>query len=207
MEGNKFGYDKSRYTYVGDKLINDKGQSVMMGWERPIMKRVSEIITRKGGDILNIGFGMGIVDTYIQETSPKSHTIIESHPDVQSKMINDGWDKKENVTLHFDNWQKIIAQIGQFDGIYLDTWYDDTVPYIKPLLDHCLKVGGTFSMWYNYQEHMDILKTLDENYIREYVELDNDGLIPSAKEQYENGGYYIDPNRPNIIIPVIKRIS
>ena len=27
------------WKYVDDKLINGKGQSVMMGWEKPIMKK------------------------------------------------------------------------------------------------------------------------------------------------------------------------
>ena len=203
--GNKFGHDKSQYFYVDDKLVNSEGKSVMMGWERPIMKTVSDIITKRGGDILNIGFGMGIVDTYIQETNPKTHTIIESHPDVQKKMLSDGWDKKKNVTLHFNHWQNIIDELGQFNGIYMDTWYDDVVPYIKPLLDKCLKVGGIFSMWYNPNEHKQIRKTLNGEYSFEYVEIKNDNLIPEEKEQYENGGYYINPNRENIIIPIIKK--
>ena len=204
---NHFGFDKSRYYYIDDKLVNDKGESVMMGWERPIMKKVSEIITNRGGDILNIGFGMGIVDTFIQETNPKTHTIVESHPDVQKKMISDGWDKKKNVTLHFNKWQNIIHKIGKFDGIYIDTWYDDVVRYIKPLIDNCLKVGGVFSMWYNPAEHNQILKTLNKNYSVEYVKIKNDGLIPPAKEQNSNGNYYIDPNLKTILIPIIKKIS
>ena len=29
--------DDSRYVYKNDNLINEKGESVMMGWERPII--------------------------------------------------------------------------------------------------------------------------------------------------------------------------
>lgn len=207
MKGHKFASDRGRYQYINDKLVNELGQSVMMGWEKPIMKKVSEIITSKGGDILNIGFGMGIVDSYIQDTNPNSHTIIEAHPDVYKKIKEDGWDQKDNTTIIFDIWQEQIGKIGQYNGIYLDTWYDDIVEYVKPLLDNHLKVGGVFSVWYNYEEFMNIRKTLDDKYIVNYIEIPNDNLIPDAKTQFENGGYYIDPNRPNIIIPVIKKIQ
>ena len=53
----------SRYFYKNDTLVDEKGLTVMMGWERPIMNQVANIITLTGGDILNIGFGMGIIDT------------------------------------------------------------------------------------------------------------------------------------------------
>jgi type IV protein arginine methyltransferase len=48
------------------------------------MKRHAEIICpTKGLHVLNVGFGMGIIDSYIQERhEPASHTIIEAHPDV-----------------------------------------------------------------------------------------------------------------------------
>jgi type IV protein arginine methyltransferase len=207
MDESNFSYDKSRYTYTNDNLINEKGESVMMGWERPVMKKVSELITHNRGDILNIGFGMGIIDTYIQESNPNSHTIIESHPDVHNYIKELGWDKKENVNIINGTWQSQITKMGEFDGIYLDTWYDERVEYVKPLLDHHLKVGGVFSIWYNYGEFMDILKTLDERYYVSYVEIPNDNLIPDAKTQFENGGFYIDPNRTNIIIPVVKKLN
>ena len=75
-----------KYFYKDDNLYDEDGKSVMMGWERPVMKKVSDLICFNKGDILNIGFGMGIVDTYIQEHNPSSHTIIERHPDVIDKM-------------------------------------------------------------------------------------------------------------------------
>jgi len=42
-------------------------QGVMMDWEAPLMKRHAEIICEGRGDVLNIGFGMGIVDGCIAE--------------------------------------------------------------------------------------------------------------------------------------------
>ena len=205
MSHNQFRGDDSKYTYIGDKLVNERGQSVMMGWERPIMKRVAEIITEKGGRILNIGFGMGIVDTYIQEMSPSSHTIIERHPDVYEKMKTDGWLEKENVTVHYDLWQNLIEDIGTFDGIYLDTWYDDIAPFVKGLLDNCLKDDGVFSIWFNGAGFPKVRANIEEYYDIEFEYIPNDDLIPSKEEQYEHGGFYINPDRENVIIPIIRR--
>ena len=42
------------------------GEAVMMGWETPLMERHAAIICASGGDVLNVGFGMGIIDGFIQ---------------------------------------------------------------------------------------------------------------------------------------------
>ena len=36
--------------------------------------------------MLNVGFGLGLVDSAIQAQNPGSHTIIEAHPDVLRKV-------------------------------------------------------------------------------------------------------------------------
>ncbi len=194
-----------KYTYKNDKLVDEFGMSVMMGWERPVMKKVSELLCFNNGDILNIGFGMGIVDSYIQEYNPKSHTIVECHPDVITHIKEIGWDK--DCHFIFGRWQDHINDMGPFDSIYLDTWNDSRIPHINELLEKCLKVGGIFSMWYNKWEFDEVIKNLPENYSVSYEYVSNDNLIPPSTEQYENGGFYIDPNSENIVIPIIKKLS
>jgi len=195
---------KNKYTYKDDKLVNEHGQSVMMGWERPLMKRVSELLTFNGGDVLNIGFGMGIVDGYIKESNPKSHTIIENHPDVINYIKETGWESK--ATFIYSKWQDQIGKLGMFDSIYLDTWNDSRLLYINDLLDQHLKVDGIFIIWHNEYEFPMVEKNLPENYELTYEYMNNDGLIPSSGEQYENGGYYINPDDDKLIIPIIKRL-
>lgn len=195
---------RNKYTYKDDKLVNEQGQSVMMGWERPLMKRVSELLTFNGGDVLNIGFGMGIVDGYIKESNPNSHTIIENHPDVINYIKETGWESE--ATFIYSKWQDQIGKLGMFDSIYLDTWNDSRLPYINDLLDQHLKVGGVFIIWHNEYEFPMVEKNLLENYELTYEYMDNDGLIPPSEEQYDNGGYYINPDDDKLIIPIIKRL-
>lgn len=38
----------------------------MMGWEAPLMVRHAAIICARGGRVMNVGFGLGIVDEAIQ---------------------------------------------------------------------------------------------------------------------------------------------
>ena len=57
-----FGDDK--IMIVADEFFD--ASEVMMSWEAPIMERSAEYICQSKGDILEIGFGMGICADYIQ---------------------------------------------------------------------------------------------------------------------------------------------
>ena len=46
----------------------------MMDWEDGLMKKHADYVCSNGGDILEIGFGMGISANYIQQNNPASHT-------------------------------------------------------------------------------------------------------------------------------------
>ena len=70
-----FASDKIYYTgEAGVEL------EVMMDWEDSIMEASADYVCEGGGDILEIGFGMGIAADYIQANSITSHTIVENHP-------------------------------------------------------------------------------------------------------------------------------
>lgn len=85
-------YLKSSLRYDDGRLLDADGEAVMMGWEKPLMERHADVLCGRtieeagtsdsGRDVLNIGFGLGIIDEEIQKRRPRSHTIIEAHPDV-----------------------------------------------------------------------------------------------------------------------------
>ena len=54
------------------------------------MEAHAHVVCTGGGDVLNVGFGMGMVDEAIQRRAPRSHTIIEAHPDVYRHMLESG---------------------------------------------------------------------------------------------------------------------
>jgi len=107
-------YLTSKIYYKDGKILDENGEAVMMGWEAPLMAQHAQEICKNGGDVCNIGFGMGILDMEIQAMSPKSHTIIEAHPDVYEHMIQTGWGEKENVRIVFGRWQDVIDDVGSY---------------------------------------------------------------------------------------------
>ena len=70
------------------KVIENKGElliggwQVMQSWELPLMKKLAKIVTQNGGDILEIGYGMGISAREIIKCGCKSYTVIEAHPKI-----------------------------------------------------------------------------------------------------------------------------
>ena len=60
-----------------DKQLVLKGHQVMQAWEDRIMSAMAENITQTHGDILEIGFGMGISATHILEQGVNSYTVVE----------------------------------------------------------------------------------------------------------------------------------
>lgn len=88
-----------------------------MSWEAPLMEaHAVAVANQEGWDVLNIGFGLGLVDAAIQKRNPRTHTIIEAHPQVHAKMLELGWDKKPGVRIVFGRWQDVMDQLGQYDG-------------------------------------------------------------------------------------------
>ena len=54
-----------------DKSLIHNNHIVMHEWETDMMKRHAEIVCENGGDILEIGFGMGISSDFIQKQDIK----------------------------------------------------------------------------------------------------------------------------------------
>ena len=116
--GFEENYLKERVLFSEDKVLDSESKAVMMIWEKPLMEAHARAICGgfDGGHFLNIGFGMGIVDSAIQGYSPALHTIVEAHPDVYRRMMESGWGEKENVRILFGRWQDVLPQLESYDG-------------------------------------------------------------------------------------------
>ena len=118
-------YTSSTLIFSDDKIIiSGSDIQVMMDWEAPIMSASAAYVTQGGGDILEIGFGMGIASNYIQSHSISSHTIIENHPQIIPKAVE--WaEGKSNVTIVSQSWYDALDSLGTYDGIFYDVFGDD----------------------------------------------------------------------------------
>lgn len=113
------------------RILDTSHNGIMMSWETPLMERTAAILApRSGLRILNIGHGMGIVDTFFQKTSPSTHHIIEAHPSILAHMRSAPlWSTSPTITIHEGKWQdiapKLINREELFDVIYFDTFAED----------------------------------------------------------------------------------
>ena len=139
--------------YKNQIICEDTGSSffeseVMMDWEDPIMSASSAYITEGGGDILEVGFGMGISANYIQSHNISSHTIIENHPQVIEKAIE--WSKdKSNVTIISESWYDVRDSLETYDGILFDTYGDEDMCMFSSSLSCWCKPGTKVTWWNN----------------------------------------------------------
>ena len=127
---NSEDYLKSELTYSGDRLLDSDKNAVMMDWETEIMKTSADkLCPRQGLRTMNVGFGMGIVDSMFLANNPSEHHIVEAHPQVIARMKEKGWFEKPNVKIHQGKWQDVLPKLVEqgvvLDAIYYDTYAED----------------------------------------------------------------------------------
>ncbi|KOS16925.1 Arginine N-methyltransferase 2 [Escovopsis weberi] len=144
-------YLTSALTYDDAKLLDADLNGVMMAWETDIMRRSVAALLPPRGDasgggassdgprVLNIGFGMGIVDGLFAERAPSVHHIIEAHPAVLEHARQPGsrfgaeWERSGPADGAYrilpGRWQDVVpgllAQGQLYDAIYFDTFGED----------------------------------------------------------------------------------
>ena len=142
-------YISQSLTFEVDKIHYTEGDDtweVMMDWEDSLMSASAAYICEGGGDILEIGFGMGISAGYVQQHTINSHTIIENHPDIISRAQAWAADKS-NVTIVEGDWYSVKDTLSTYDGLFLDTWGDQHMSEFSASLSPLMKVGGKATWW------------------------------------------------------------
>ena len=185
-------YLSSSLTFHSDKIttkmeeFGDEDVIIMMDWEHPAMSASAAYITENGGDILEIGFGMGISAGYIQSHSISSHTIIEPHPQIVEKAVE--WSSgKSNVTIISQSWADVTGSIGTYDGIFYDTSYDNRHNLFSSSLSELTKTGTKLSVFNSFSS-----KTNDHNIEMNYKQI-NVSTPNSASQYFNNDNVYYMP--------------
>ena len=137
-------------TFSDTKIVDSLGYEVMMSWEALIMEKSAEFICQSKGDILEIGFGMGICADYIQVQGVNSHTIIEIHPQVIER-LNAWASGKSNVTIIEGDWSS-VGGLGTYDGIFIDTFGDENWNNFKSFALSKAKSGAKITYWNNFTD-------------------------------------------------------
>ncbi|OCF60074.1 arginine N-methyltransferase 2 [Kwoniella mangroviensis CBS 10435] len=181
--GDNLTFLKSKLTWdIGkdgkERVLDADGNGVMMGWEEPLMVEHVKLMTydhpnaqpgAEGMTIMNVGFGLGIVDRLFQSTKspshpkPLNHTIIEAHPQVLQYIKDKGVDKLLGVRILEGRWQDFLLdpeRSGEvlectpggmgYDAIFVDTFaegYEDLKAFFEVLPDILEPENGIFSFW------------------------------------------------------------
>jgi len=146
-------YTDKTLTFESDKIyytdISFGGDfEVMMDWEDPLMSASAAYVCENGGDILEIGFGMGISAGYMHSHSISTHTIIENHPDIISKA--QAWAlNKSNVTIITGSWYDVKNSLSTYDGIFYDTFGDENMKNFSSSLSTLTKSNTKVTWWNN----------------------------------------------------------
>ncbi|KAI1476926.1 arginine N-methyltransferase 2 [Daldinia eschscholtzii] len=139
---NSADYLRSNLTYSDGKLVDSAQNGVMMAWETSIMRASVDALLPDlpaGKKILNVGFGMGIVDGMFTETRPSKHHIIEAHPAVLEHISSPDskfgkeWEasgpSEGAYKVHGGKWQEVVPKLLEqgetYDAIYFDTFGED----------------------------------------------------------------------------------
>tara|TARA_Y100000593_G_C4182010_1_gene272487 strand:- start:280 stop:765 length:486 start_codon:yes stop_codon:yes gene_type:complete len=120
----------------------------MHSWETPIMEKMAKWVCSNGGDILEVGFGMGIASNFIQKHNINSHTICEISPDVITNLKKWSSDKP-NVKILEGDWFDNRDRLEKYDGILFDTFDDPNLFYfVEEFIYEISKKETKFTIWH-----------------------------------------------------------
>ncbi|KAM9938755.1 hypothetical protein OXX80_001755, partial [Metschnikowia pulcherrima] len=195
---NQDAYLKSKLQYKEGALVTEDHQDgIMMEWERDLMRLGCESLFKglKVGaeevdpevNILNIGFGMGIIDEMISKKNPTKHYICEAHPDVLKKLQDDGWYERPNVVILEGRWQEQLDKLlssGEvfFNGIYYDTFSEHYQDMLE-LFDYVvglMKPHGVFSFFNGLGADRQVIYDVYRKLVE--IDLENYGLMCNFTE-------------------------
>jgi predicted O-methyltransferase YrrM len=128
-----------------------------------MMQAMADIVSETHGDVVEVGFGMGISATMIQENGVRSHTIIEFNDDVIGAF--ESWRSQypqADIRLLRGKWQDVVGQLDTCDGVFFDAYSSDEQEYLDEVLNSItfaeaffpsaaamLRPGGVFTYYTN----------------------------------------------------------
>jgi protein arginine N-methyltransferase 2 len=161
---NSATYLSTPLTFTDNAILDADTNGVMMDWESDIMQVSASILAPSSGlKVLNIGFGMGIIDSFFAATTPSTHHIVEAHPSVLAEVdkpnhkFGKNWEASQpegRYKIHRGRWQDVLPTLLEagetYDAIYFDTFaepYSSLKEFFQSYVPGLLAPGGRFSFF------------------------------------------------------------
>lgn len=205
-------------TREGEEILKIDNFEVMASFQTPYMKKLAEIVSDNGGNILNVGFGLGLADTFIEslrvEKGINEHHIIELNSQIFSSAKD--WKKKQtfdkNIILHQGNWKKVISKFSNpFDGILYDAFplkkddlCRDFIPFLEVVINKKIikEDKGIVTFFFDSSDGFgrDFIKLAKKLGVKEmkYEKVDID--LPKSRESETW-------QKPYFLAPILTRIK
>ena len=109
-----------------DHSLRIAGHPVMEDWEIGYMQKLAQIASSNHGTVLEVGYGLGLSAKALQSNGIDVHYVIECHPDVVTKCVQDFHQAIAENRMHVLSgfWEDVTSLLPgeSFDGILFDTY-------------------------------------------------------------------------------------
>lgn len=141
-----------------DDALTIAGHPVMQGFQDGYMRVLAGIAGSNGGDVLEIGYGLGLAAGHLAALpGVRTRTIVECHPDVLKRCLDDFREDIAQGRLRViaAYWEDAVGLLADesFDGILFDTYpttRDDVELSHFPFFPHAhrlLRPGGVLTYY------------------------------------------------------------
>lgn len=185
----------------GGDLVLD-GQQVMQGWQEPLMRALARTAASRHGDVLEIGFGLGIAAGHVQAAGVRSHVVVEANDAVAESARAWARARSAKVRVVHARWEDVIDELGTFDGILFDTYpmSEDEflrnvvgdVTFAAQFFPHAaahLRTGGVFTY---YSNEIDSVSRRHQRLLLEHFDSFRVSLVRGLRPSADSQNWWAD---------------